>query len=411
MFASSLPAVRPLISVITPALNEAANLPLLYERLDAALEDWEWIVVDDHSSDRTSDWVSETAAGDPRVRGIRLNRHAGSHSAIRRGLAASRGSAAAVLAADLEDPPEALEEMTARWRAGASLVWAVRSRSTGIGSRLFYEMARRAPGMPALPRNGAAFFLADRAVVNAVREYPRNIFLQLAAMDVKQEHVVCERGERPNGESRWTLGARVALAAQSFREVSLEPALYRLSQEVFGSGCWRVVYEELEKWPQLWNPALRHLDAGCGPASWLWNHGLRPIGIDNAPGRAAVYNRVNRGVAACATHLPFEDSTFDVTWSFGMLHHCSDAVADTAVRNMLRVTRPGGWIVIFDGIRPESAMRLPLAALIRGLDRGRWMRTEAQLSSLLAPLAGWHCERIRYTGIGLEGLLFVAGKA
>jgi len=52
----------------------------------------------------------------------------------RRGLAASRGAAAAVLAADLEDPPEALEEMTARWRLGASLVWAVRSRSTGIGS-------------------------------------------------------------------------------------------------------------------------------------------------------------------------------------------------------------------------------------------------------------------------------------
>ena len=53
--------MKPEISVVTPALNEVANLPLVYQRLANAIPDWEWIVVDDHSSDGTFDWVRETA--------------------------------------------------------------------------------------------------------------------------------------------------------------------------------------------------------------------------------------------------------------------------------------------------------------------------------------------------------------
>ena len=402
--------MRPLISVVTPALNEVSTLPQVYLRLASAIKDWEWIVVDDHSSDGTFDWVRETAQHDPRVRGIRLDRHSGSHAAIRRGLAASQGAASAVLAADLENPPEALDEMTARWQAGAPLVWAVRSESAGLGSRLFYEAARRTPGMPALPRHGAAFFLADRALVSSIRQHPRNVFVQLAAMDVRQDHVICQCDRRPGGRSRWTLRARAALALETFTDFSLEPALYRLSQKVLAPGGSREVHARLRKWPELWKPGLRHLDAGCGPASWLWEYGIRPVGIDDAPVRAAVYNRVTDALAACATRLPFADSTFDVTWSFGMLHHCSDASAQAAIADMLRVTRPGGWIVIFDGVPPESALRHPLAAVVRGLDRGGRMRDEAQLSSLLGAIARWSGERIRYSLTGLEGLLFVSRK-
>ena len=400
----------PLISVVTPALNEVSTLPQVYRRLAGALPHWEWIVVDDHSSDGTFDWVTETARRDPRVRGIRLDRHSGSHSAIRRGLAASQGAATAVLAADLENPPEALEEMTARWQMGAPLVWGVRSQSTGLCSRLFYEAARRAPGMPALPRHGAAFFLADRALVKAVREHPRNVFLQLAAMDVRQDHVMCRCERRRSGRSRWTLRARAALALESFHDFSLEPALYRLSQKVLAPGGSQEVYARLRKWPQLWGAGLRHLDAGCGPASWLWDYGIRPVGIDNAPARAAAYNRHNDAAAGCATRLPFADSTFDVTWSFGLLHHCSDAAASAAVADMIRVTRAGGWIVIFDGVPPDSAMRRPFAALVRGLDRGGRMRDQSQLSSLLGTHARWNAERIRYSLTGLEGLLLVSRK-
>jgi len=79
-----------MISIVTPAFNEAANLPVLYERLVAAMRDvggdWEWIVVDDHSRDETFAVIEALALRDARVRGFRLSRNSGSHVAITCGL-------------------------------------------------------------------------------------------------------------------------------------------------------------------------------------------------------------------------------------------------------------------------------------------------------------------------------------
>src|SRR5688572_12158436 len=119
-----------MISLITPAFNEAENLAALYARLVAAMaaidQPWEWIVVDDHSPDATFATLTALAARDSRVRGLRLARNSGSHVAITCGLHHARGEAAVMLAADLQDPPEVIREMTARWREGADVVWAVR---------------------------------------------------------------------------------------------------------------------------------------------------------------------------------------------------------------------------------------------------------------------------------------------
>ena len=77
------PAQRPLLSIVTPAYNEALNLPLLYGKLREVLDvqevDWEWVVVDDHSRDASFPALREIAARDPRVRGVRLARNVGSH--------------------------------------------------------------------------------------------------------------------------------------------------------------------------------------------------------------------------------------------------------------------------------------------------------------------------------------------
>ena len=130
--ASGAQSQRPTISIVTPAFNEARNLPILHERLFAALEavgvDWEWIVVDDHSRDDTFAAIELLASRDPRVRGLRLARNSGSHVAISCGLHHAAGDAAALLAADHEDPPEVLTRMLDRWRQGAQVVWAVRRR-------------------------------------------------------------------------------------------------------------------------------------------------------------------------------------------------------------------------------------------------------------------------------------------
>ena len=124
-----------LLSVVTPAYNEARNLPVLHERLCGVLDgldlEWEWIVVDDHSRDDTFEVLCGLAAKDPRVRGIRLSRNFGSHTAIPCALDHARGACAAMIAADLQDPPEVIPELLEKWRAGAQVVWAVRAAREG----------------------------------------------------------------------------------------------------------------------------------------------------------------------------------------------------------------------------------------------------------------------------------------
>ena len=89
--------------------------------------DWEWIVVDDHSSDGTLDVLQALALRDPRVRGVRFARNHGSHVAITCGLHHARGDAAVMVVADLQDPPETIPaDAASGGGAGAQVVWAVR---------------------------------------------------------------------------------------------------------------------------------------------------------------------------------------------------------------------------------------------------------------------------------------------
>jgi SAM-dependent methyltransferase len=88
-----------------------------------------------------------------------------------------------------------------------------------------------------------------------------------------------------------------------------------------------------------------------------------------------------------------------------LLHHLSDGEARGAVGEMIRICRPCGYIVIFDAVLPEPAWQRPVAKILRRLDRGRFMRTQADLESFLVRREAWTCERISYSFIGLEGLL------
>ena len=117
---------KPLISIATPAYNEANNLPLLYERLKVVFDElqhgWEWVVVDDHSADETFSVLKEIAAGDPRVVAMRLTKNQGAHVALTCALHHVTGDCAIVLAADLQDPPEVIPKLLERWSAGPRVV-------------------------------------------------------------------------------------------------------------------------------------------------------------------------------------------------------------------------------------------------------------------------------------------------
>jgi dolichol-phosphate mannosyltransferase len=224
-----------LLSILTPAFNEATNLEALYARVATTTAqlgvEWEWLVVDDHSRDDTFAVIQRLAARDPRVRGVRLARNSGSHVAITCGLHLVRGDAAVMMAADLQDPPETLAAMLERWRAGAQVVWAVRRERPGEAAHagfaaLYYWLLRRVVGMSEMPANGADFFLADRAVIDAFRQFPERSVSVLALvmwLGFRQEFIEYDKQPRASGASGWTLSRKVKLVVDSVTAFSEAP--------------------------------------------------------------------------------------------------------------------------------------------------------------------------------------------
>ena len=173
--------------------------------------------------------------------------------------------------------------------------------------------------------------------------------------------------------------------------------LYGLSQTLLAPGAARIVASRVERRPG------RALDVGCGPFSWLWSAGIKPIGVDIVMDRVRAFGPA--AVVASATALPFADGSFDTVWSSGLLHHLPDDAAREAIREMRRVTREEGLTIIFDGVLPHEGSTRPLAWLIRRMDRGNWMRREEEFEALFDSPANWRRERFTYSYTGLEGVV------
>jgi polyisoprenyl-phosphate glycosyltransferase len=224
------------VSVVTPAYREAENLPTLYQRLRTVLDglgvDWEWIIVDDHSPDATFGVIHDTAARDPRVRGIRLSRNSGAHIALGCGLHAARGACAVALAADLQDPPEVVPQLLDEWRTGAHVVWAARAEREGETavtkgfSRLYYWLMRNLVGLDSTPAMGADFLLLDRRVLDALREFGESNVSLLALitwMGFRQTSVTYTKQARLHGASGWTVKKKLKLLVDSVTAFSYTP--------------------------------------------------------------------------------------------------------------------------------------------------------------------------------------------
>jgi glycosyltransferase involved in cell wall biosynthesis len=229
-------AAPPVLSLITPAYNEAQNLPVLYQRICKVFEGsgiaWEWIVVDDHSSDTSFAVVNRLAQADPRVHAVRFARNFGSHCAITFGLHHARGACGAVLAADLQDPPETLPQLMTAWRNGAQVVWAVRNkrdgeaRSTVAFARFYYWLMRNVVGIKEMSGTGADFFLLDRAVLNAFREFREtnvSILALITWMGFRQESILYTKESRLHGVSGWSLEKKLKLLLDSVTSFTYLP--------------------------------------------------------------------------------------------------------------------------------------------------------------------------------------------
>ena len=223
------------LSIVIPAYCEGDGLRILADRLKGVLDRLPWsaevILVDDHSTDHTMRVMREIGEQDARFFFIRLSRNSGSHLAILAGLEVSRGECAVLMAADLQDPPELIPELLDRWQQGFQTVWAVRAKREGVPriDRTFartYRWLLNRLGEISLPPEGADFGLVDAVVVRALLESAGanpNIFAEIAKLGFSQTGLPYAKNARQLGRSKWTLGKKLKLFADTFVVFSYAP--------------------------------------------------------------------------------------------------------------------------------------------------------------------------------------------
>jgi len=225
---------RDLISIVVPVYFNASSLPRLAERLRAVASsadfDCEVILVDDGSGDDSWDRIVETTRQWPAARGVRLTRNFGSQMAIRAGLAEATGDAAAVLSADLQEPPELLTQLVAAWRSGAIAALAVRksrpeSWSTRVAARLYYKTLRTL-AFSSMPDGGFDCFLIGRPAIDFLVEN-REIHTSLPGLllwaGFPAALVPYDRVAREDGSSQWTLAKKIKYFIDSVISFSYSP--------------------------------------------------------------------------------------------------------------------------------------------------------------------------------------------
>jgi polyisoprenyl-phosphate glycosyltransferase len=228
--------MRPLLSVVVPCFNEAEVLWQTHRRLSATLADipdveFEIIYVDDGSHDGTATVLRGIQALSPHVRMLRLSRNFGHQTAVTAGLEHANGDAVVLIDADLQDPPEVIREMVARWREGYHVAYGVRTGRDGetrfkrATAKIFYRLLNRLSDTP-IPLDTGDFRLIDRRVVEVLRampEHDRFMRGMVAWAGFSQIAVPYRRAARFAGESKYPLLAMIRFALDGLTSFSRAP--------------------------------------------------------------------------------------------------------------------------------------------------------------------------------------------
>jgi dolichol-phosphate mannosyltransferase len=229
------------ISVVIPVFNESATVEALYsalrERLDALGESYDVLFVDDGSRDGTGDMIDDITRRDSRFRAVHFSRNFGHQAAVTAGLHFADGRAVVVMDADLQDPPELLAAMVARWKEGYHVVYAQRVKRHAEGpikrgiAYAYYRLLQRLTDVE-IPTDTGDFCLMDRRVVDMLNRMPeRNRYLRglRAWLGFRQTAVEFERPPRYAGEPKYTFWKSLALGINGivgFSKVPLRFATY-----------------------------------------------------------------------------------------------------------------------------------------------------------------------------------------
>ena len=226
---------KPVFSIIAPIYNEIGNIPELVPRvrevMDQTGEAWELILVDDGSTDGSTDAIRRLARGDDHVRPVIFARNFGHQIAVTAGLDFSHGDAVVIIDADLQDPPEVILDLIAKWREGYDVVYAVREEREGESwfkkttASLFYRLIYRITDVD-IPLDTGDFRLMDRKVVtvmNQMREKHRFLRGMSAWVGFKQIGVKYKRKARFAGETKYPLKKMIKLALNAVTSFSYFP--------------------------------------------------------------------------------------------------------------------------------------------------------------------------------------------
>lgn len=222
-------------SIIAPIYNEIDNLPELYRRvkevMDANREPWELILVDDGSTDGSTDAIRALAEKDKMVRPVIFARNFGHQVAITAGWDFARGDAIVIIDADLQDPPEVILDLAKKWKEGYEVVYAVRSEREGESwfklwtASLFYRLIYQITDVK-IPVDTGDFRLMDRKVVNVLKQmkerhrFPRGMS---AWVGFKQIGVSYKRAARLAGVTKYPFKKMLRLAINAITGFSYFP--------------------------------------------------------------------------------------------------------------------------------------------------------------------------------------------
>lgn len=224
-----------MLSIVVPIYNEEENLHNLYARLISSSpmwkEDFEIVLVNDGSKDRSLEIMHQFVQADPRVRVINFSRNFGHQAAISAGIKHAKGDAVIIMDGDLQDPPEELHRFLDKWREGWDVVYAIRTkRKEGFFKKIAYSSFYRILGAISdidIPLDSGDFCVMDRKVVNALNndmpEQSRFVRGLRAYAGFKQIGVTYERAERAAGEVKYTFRKLVKLALDGLFDFSTFP--------------------------------------------------------------------------------------------------------------------------------------------------------------------------------------------
>lgn len=223
------------LSVILPVNNEEKNLPELLPRLIQTLTqltgNYEIIIVDDGSRDRSLELIKQFAASDRRIKSLALSRNFGQMAALSAGLDLATGQAVIMMDADLQHPPELIPKLVEKWQAGAEIVNTVRRDNAGTGlskkltARFFYWLMGRLTGIE-LHAGAADFRLLDRRAADALkglRERARFLRGLVSWLGFRQEFVEYQADQRFAGQSKYTFRRMATFALDGITSFSALP--------------------------------------------------------------------------------------------------------------------------------------------------------------------------------------------